>query len=286
MTDTDETLAPAEAFAALGDETRVAIVETLAEAVAGEGEDGLTFSELRKRVGVEDAGQFNYHLDELRGQFVAKRDGKYRPQHPALQAVVAIKSGTYTDRSSRTATLDRECPLCGGQTEATYDDGFVEVSCLGEHDRLFGTRVPPAAAADRSVEDVVTLAAVETNRDVARAIDGTCFLCWGSTTVERFEHDGDEPLHANLSCDNCWLRSTFPVAAAIVTHPAVVSLYHRHGRDVRTEWLLSLEFVRDPDATTVVSTDPYRVRVDVSVGEDAVALTLDDDLNVVSVEES
>jgi hypothetical protein len=46
-----------------------------------------------------------------------------------------------------------------------------------------------------------------------------------------------------------------------------------------------LDFVRDSDATTVVSRDPYRVRVDVTVDGDGVALSLDSDLNVVSVEE-
>jgi hypothetical protein len=81
----------------------------------------------------------------------------------------------------------------------------------------------------------VTLAALEANPDVARAVDGTCFICWGSTRVDEFDQEEDEPLHANLSCENCWLRVIIPVGAAVVSHPAVVSLYHDDGVDVRTE---------------------------------------------------
>jgi hypothetical protein len=62
MDDDSDSLLPSEAFALFADETRVAIVEALAERTTAEGTDGLSFAELRRAVGVRDAGQFNYHL--------------------------------------------------------------------------------------------------------------------------------------------------------------------------------------------------------------------------------
>ncbi|MEF8852968.1 MAG: winged helix-turn-helix domain-containing protein [Haloarculaceae archaeon] len=64
--------AAAETFALLSDETRVRILVALAEAAGG-----LRFSELRTRVGVRDAGRFNYHLEKLRGRLVEKSGETY-----------------------------------------------------------------------------------------------------------------------------------------------------------------------------------------------------------------
>ncbi|ADJ16460.1 winged helix-turn-helix domain-containing protein [Halalkalicoccus jeotgali] len=65
---------PEEAFAALADETRLGILQTLWKSDT----QTMTFSELRRAVGIRDPGQFNYHLGKLVGQFVTKVDGKYR----------------------------------------------------------------------------------------------------------------------------------------------------------------------------------------------------------------
>jgi DNA-binding transcriptional ArsR family regulator len=71
---------PADAFALLADETRVAILRALAESwnEAGFGAAyGLSFSELRERVGVRDSSRFNYHLQRLTGRFARKTDEGY-----------------------------------------------------------------------------------------------------------------------------------------------------------------------------------------------------------------
>lgn len=59
-------LSPDAAFCALGNGTRIRILQTL-----GEAHDRLSFSELCDRVGIRHGGQFHYHLDELVGHFVA-----------------------------------------------------------------------------------------------------------------------------------------------------------------------------------------------------------------------
>src|SRR6056297_2375241 len=95
----DDTLPPSEAFALFADETRVAIVEALAEQMSAEGTDGLSFADLRRAVGVRDAGQFNYHLSKLCDRFVVKRDGKYYPRYAVLRLVGAIHEGSFTERT-------------------------------------------------------------------------------------------------------------------------------------------------------------------------------------------
>lgn len=65
--------AAVETFTLLSDETRVRILVALSEA----SECPLRFSELRSRVGVADSGQFNYHLDRLRGRLVVKTEDGY-----------------------------------------------------------------------------------------------------------------------------------------------------------------------------------------------------------------
>jgi DNA-binding transcriptional ArsR family regulator len=58
LTDCVDCLDPAEAFAVVGNETRLAILEALWRSP----ERPVTFSDLRRRVGMRDSAQFNYHL--------------------------------------------------------------------------------------------------------------------------------------------------------------------------------------------------------------------------------
>lgn len=74
MTDDDagSGLAPGEAFAALGNETRLEILRAL-----GDVERPLSFSALHDRVEMQDSSQVNYHLDKLVGHFVGKSEEGY-----------------------------------------------------------------------------------------------------------------------------------------------------------------------------------------------------------------
>ncbi|MCH7660071.1 MAG: helix-turn-helix transcriptional regulator [Euryarchaeota archaeon] len=67
-----EEIPPEEAFALLGNETRVAIIREL-----GTADDPRSFSDLHAAVGVRDSGGFNYHLQKLVGSFVRRTDEGY-----------------------------------------------------------------------------------------------------------------------------------------------------------------------------------------------------------------
>lgn len=65
-----------EAFALLGNETRLAILGALCERIDPvESDVAVRFSELCDRVVTTDSGQFTYHLERLTGQFVESTDG-------------------------------------------------------------------------------------------------------------------------------------------------------------------------------------------------------------------
>ncbi|MGA9402370.1 winged helix-turn-helix domain-containing protein [Haladaptatus sp.] len=285
MTDDDsESLPPAEAFALFADETRVAIIEALAEEATIEGTDGPSFAELRRTVGVSDAGQFNYHLSKLRDRFVVKRDGKYYPRYAALKLVGAIREGAFTERTeSRSATLEHTCPQCERSLTGIYENGLMRTEC-DEHDMVFQTSVPPQAATNRSVSEIVAFANVESQHHIQKAVDGTCFLCSGSMSVEKPHWTDGGSLVTRIDCDSCWMRMHLPVESSVIRHPAIVSYFYERGIDVREVPFLSFDFVRSETKTDMVSEDPYRIRIVVGPEEDAPTLTLDEELNVVNVE--
>lgn len=58
-----------DVFATLDDETRITILEAL---IATEGV--VSFTALRRQIGMRDSGQFNCHLSKLLGTFVCRTD--------------------------------------------------------------------------------------------------------------------------------------------------------------------------------------------------------------------
>lgn len=107
---------PTDALAALGDETRVAILRALADA-----ERPLPFTELRERAGVDDPGRFNYHLSTLREYFVREAEGGYALRDAGSRVVAA--AGVAGDGPSAVSddvfeqneegTAAESCPVCG-----------------------------------------------------------------------------------------------------------------------------------------------------------------------------
>jgi len=100
---------PAEAFAVLGDETRLDILRTLADA-----DEPLAFSSLRERAGVRDSGRFSYHLRTLCEYFVRETPEGYELGHAGTRVLDAsgARSDGGADPDSDSLESD-ECPVCG-----------------------------------------------------------------------------------------------------------------------------------------------------------------------------
>lgn len=89
---TPETLSSEDAFAVLGDETRLQILQAL-----GEADEPLAFSELFERIEYEDSSNFGYHLRKLVGHFVRKSDEGYTLWEAGRRVVEAVLAGAMTE---------------------------------------------------------------------------------------------------------------------------------------------------------------------------------------------
>jgi hypothetical protein len=120
-----EGLSPEEAFTTLGSDTRMEILRTL-----GETDSPLSFSELHDRVSLGDSGQFNYHLDKLRGHFLQQTEEGYRLRRAGRRVVQAVLSGAITDRPVLEPTVvDAACPYCDAPTVVAYHGGALRHYC-------------------------------------------------------------------------------------------------------------------------------------------------------------
>jgi DNA-binding transcriptional ArsR family regulator len=280
---------PAAAFDALGEDTRVGIVRALIEHRREDPENpALSFSDLRRRVGARDSGGFNYHLDKLRGQFVEQTDDGYRLTYAGVEMATAILSGSFgTDLSLGPTELPDPCPLCDSAIAASYEGGYVEVSCADDH-TLFRRGFPPGAAEGRSMTELLSLATFQMYAELSLSVRGTCPACYGPMHTELSEEtysDDVERYGYVATCERCGQMHTATVGGAIVQHPAVVAFYWAHGEDIRELAPWNLGFMGGEDAVAVDSTDPLRVAVRVTLDDETLTVTLDGAARVVAVDD-
>jgi DNA-directed RNA polymerase subunit RPC12/RpoP len=285
----EDSLDPADAFSLVGHDVRFHILLALSRA-----DDPLAFSELRERVGVEDPGQFNYHLGKLTDRFARKTDAGYATTTAGDRVVGAMLSGGLTDTLDRDPIdLDTDCPKCGTALEMRFPASAASVRCDDCGYNVVTTTVPagvldgvPDERAPRVVSDWF-------GRTFAALREGFCLYCDNrlAVSVRAADHpdapefvDGDEyPAGVVYECGRCETKWPTSVPGTLVRHTPVVAFYHDHGVDVQTAPL----WERDVPATTAVTVaqrDPLRVDVTFAVGGDDLHVTVDDELAVVDTE--
>lgn len=308
----------AEAFALLGNETRLSILLALWEAYEPhEGDDELSFSALRQAVGVRQGAQFNYHLEKLVGQFVEKRAEGYRLRRSGLMLVQSIIAGTATDDPDfEDAQIEAACPHCGAQTYVTYTnrrvlqvcpecEGFGETTDEHPDGTLLGWTMEPTGLTDRSPEELLKVSTIKTFARIGLRFEGICPECSGPVDWSMDVCD-DHEIRDGTSCSSCgrmnaisarevcrMCKSSGHGSPGIKTllHPAVVSFLYDHGIEAgfssttRVDDVFRLlELVTDFDEE-VVSNDPLRVQVCITQGEATLRLLLDQDMTVLEVTE-
>lgn len=248
-------------FAALADETRWAIVRELAvHRRDGWRPKGLSFADLRRAVGVRDAGRFNYHLEKLRGGLVDDDGGEYVLSNQGLELVGSVLAGAYdtsedttgdttedTTGDTRRETTGHACPRCDRPLEAIYEYGSLRLECPA-HGVIVGEVVPARPARERPIDDLVEIAGRRGRARIALAVSGTCSHCWGRVEarvsdepLEFVGPDGealdldDRPIAGmptvSISCTDCGFFHRLPAHVTLVDHPAVVSFRYDHGDD-------------------------------------------------------
>ncbi|ERH09239.1 MAG: hypothetical protein J07HX64_00992 [halophilic archaeon J07HX64] len=282
---------PEEAFAALGDETRLRILLELARVANERGVGaGLGFSELRQRVGVEDSGRFNYHLDKLSEGFITKRDGQYIPLGPTMEVASAIHVGTYSsDTGDHSTESDWNCPECGDRLLLRYTGEILFLRCERDDGYLLAYGIPSGAFEGRSLDELAAVTYLRMMSEINIARQGICPQCWGHTRVSYpVEPEAPPQLHAvgdavqtRPVCDRCWLRYNVPPRAVVTSTPSVQSLLRRHGldpvrapitgraRDTTLHWEVSVD-----------REDPVNATVRFELGTDTAAFDIDEDARI------
>lgn len=312
-TDSDQTettrLSPDDAFGVLGNETRIQILQVLAEA-----DDPLTFSALRDRVGMRDSGQFNYHLGQLEDCFVRKTDDGYRLRQAGRRITQAIIAETVTGNAVLEPTrLDAPCPYCGADIEVSYREETLLIrctDCVGSFEGIESTStafetlpagtltlysLPPGGLADRSPRQIVETALGNTYLEFLSMADDICPRCTGSvdrTTKVCPDHDADTGVCAHCGsrfgvhflahCRNCTHYKQGTIKHHLLGDPEIRAFFETRGIDTLTpSWEdMAVFYTYEED---VHSVDPFEALFTFTVGKDELTVTMDDDLSIVDV---
>lgn len=301
-----------EAFALLGDETRLAILLALWERYDPHAEDtygkpkAVPFSELFEQVNYDNPGNFSYHLEQLHGQFVRQRGERegYELRMPGLKLVQAIIAGAGLEDATLDATeIDHACPFCDASTEISYREGLVFQACTEcdgtAPDRtnrdgfLNAVKFDPAGLANRTPEELRAASRVASVQQTRSMFNGLCPTCSGP--VDGWldcctDHDPsgicehcDTPFDAwaRFQCRICKDHGNASPKELAMFHPAVISFYDDHGVSIRFraddfEGVTRGFELMDAHELDLVSTDPPRVTVTIAYEGDDLRLIFDE----------
>lgn len=310
--DTDDatTLSPDDAFAVLGNETRMEILQML-----GEADGELSFSELLDRVGLRDSGNFNYHLDELVGHFVRRTDTGYRLRQTGRRVVEAILSGAVTESPVLEPTrIEKPCSYCGTPIEVSYLEEQVRkycTECVGtygvkrvageslvpeEYGYLGSLNLPSAGVRGRTPMGILEAAytwsllehfawgagvcprcsaSVDTSVSICEdhdAVDGPCSRC-----------DGRYAARIHYHCTNCISEHEGLFVDHLLTDPDLLQFLLEHDVNPLSpppKRFSAAVWVYDEE---ILGTDPFEAQFTFAIADDSLVLSVDDDLNVVDV---
>lgn len=297
MSDPEEAaIPPDDAFNVLGDETRMEILQTL-----GEADESLSFSELRERVGIRDSGQFNYHLDKLKGHFVQKTEAGYALERSGERVIQAVLSGAVTETPELAPTaIEKECVYCGEETVVSFRDGHLNHYCTecsgsygdkpvqgGEKTLGFLGRMPlpPAGLRDRTPDTLFETTAIWGSLDVMAVGRGVCPRC--SAPIEQTvsvceDHDPSggtcdecgfhDAVLCRTACSNCTVENEVPLTVLLVADPDLLAFLGDYGIDPMTNWA-DLDWDEE-----IVSTDPFEARFTCHVEDAQWTTTIDESL--------
>ncbi|WP_115863506.1 winged helix-turn-helix domain-containing protein [Halorussus litoreus] len=282
--DCDDCVAPAEAFSVIANETRLSILEALWRAP----ERPVSFSELRREVEMRDSAQFNYHLKQLTDQFVVGTDDGYDFRQAGKKVVRAILAGSFNEHPELGPfEIDGSCANCGASLQAAYDDDVLAIDCTdcGKNHGCYP--FPPGGLNDRTREEIMEAFNQRVRHLHCLAADGVCPECNGrmSTTVTRDAEDflGLE-VRVDHECQQCRHSLYSAVGLSLLDQSDVVTFHRDHGVDLCTKPYWDLAWCVSDEYTTIVSEEPWEIRVEIPLDDEVLSVTLDGDLDVLDME--
>jgi len=149
--------------------------------------------------------------------------------------------------------------------------------------------VPPGAFEDYLREEWPFVAERWATRQFEMAAAGFCPVCHGPMTsrlepdFERIEEFDIPDAFAAVElseCERCGETMYSNAEASVVTHPAVVAFHHDHGVDVAATPIRELDWAVEP-RSEVVGDEPLRVESRIELGDERLAVVLDESGDVV-----
>ena len=303
-------LPPDEAFSVLSNRTRLEILYALWDAHEPPGTTAVTFSELYEQVDVGDTGNFSYHLDQLVGHFVRRREDGYELRNSGRKIITSVLAGTArSDPGSDPEPIDRNCICCGARVEAYYEDERLFVRCpecegLGIEGAPPGSlgafKFPPAGLEDRTTTEAFRACEVVNGYYSWTMKDGVCPECTCSVAVavdlcEDHRPTDERPCpscrsyslgRAYYVCPACKADWQAPTAIHAARVPAVIAFNYEHGVETPaplTNWETIARRAYHEYDEELLSRDPLRLQVTVTAGDDELRVTFDEEMDVVDV---
>jgi hypothetical protein len=293
----DADLAPAEAFALLGNETRIDILQSLHEAtIERDDDEPIQFSALYDRTDLDDSAHFNYHLKQLLDHFIRKVecDGAddecsegYEFRTPGWKVVRSVFAGTFTGRSE-VGPFDAPgaCYECGGDLEARYANELLTIACSECGRTPVNYSFPPGGLADRTPEEFLDAFHHHVRHHYCLAADGVCPECMGRMETDLVTGTAvpGQEVAVRHTCGRCDNRLTSAVGVNLLDTAPVLTFFSDRGVDLTTEPFWTHPWTVSDVHTTVVSEEPLRVRLDLPCDGDVIRVTVDETLQVLDAE--
>ena len=304
-----EEASPEEAFAALGNEHRLAIIHALWEAYNPLDSDAsVPFSVLYDQVGIGDTGNFNYHLNQLLGHFVRQTDEGYALTPRGFEVAQSLIPYTVPDAAwIDSVEIDVPCIHCESPITFSHDGEYSIAtcqSCTGQWEiegtgYLFIFTFPQAGVIGRSPVEIFHATIEYTFHKISMFRDGICPACSGRVatavdvcdTHQAEEHDvcpscdRHHQVEHTYHCTRCKTSISGPIAMDILDEPAVSAFLAEQGID--HDFASWETFVRGHNLTEEVhSIDPLRVLVRMEEQGAHLEIELDDQLDIVTIERS
>lgn len=293
-------------FRLLGNETRMLIMRALwegfdFEAYVTESREGTPFSELLEATGVEDSGNFNYHLGELAGVLVEDRDDGYVLTPLGYNLMRSIERyAAFEYVTVDEGPLDERCPFCAGTLVGEYRREVVSVRCrdcdgLGSDGNFTFVEVPVTGARELSMPDLLDVATLAMFSKVTASSHGFCWECRAGMD-RSLEHCDDHERTETSVCDSCEQRyeakvhaecpecgtsGRGPVLEYAIVDPAVAAFFGRNGAGPRQvgPWRYRLRAL-EAATETITATDPLAVEATFSLEGETHRVTVGADLSV------
>lgn len=283
--ESEHCLRPAEAFALIGNEIRVTILEALWHA----NEERSSFTTLYEMADTTNSAQFNYHLDQLTGHFVRKTDDGYELRTAGESVVQAAVEGSFNAHPDLDPIeTDDDCTRCGGPLIGTYSDEKLAITCPACGYSHGQYSFPPGGLIDRTEREILSAFNQRVRHLHCLARDGVCPKCSGKMGTE-IEREGEcclgVEVRAEYTCEQCHHTLCSPIGLTLLDESAVVAFYRDHGIDLDTTPYWQLEWCVSDEYTTVVSSDPWALHVSITQDSNRLRVALNGDLDVTDVEQ-